>query len=173
MNYDHQSLWVIGKFFHINILLPRRSLQSNWWQPCAFFVRHMLFDKHSSKISQNQSRLGAFKISIENSFWHFFSGMVVIILSSLQVYVSTVFSLHNYQPSFIMMPMTHASLNKCFHFYLLIHLHVVQHRQWAWQGARCCARYWRFKDEILMLLGRRHWNSLYITLYLFTSSLGS
>lgn len=61
----------------------------------------MHFDKHSSKyLPQNQNRLGAFKINTANSFWHFFSGIVVIILSSLQVHVSTAFSLHNYQPFF-------------------------------------------------------------------------
>ena len=67
------NLWDIGKLFHTNVFLPRRSLRGNWWQPCAFFfVRHMYFDEHSSNVSQNKNRLGAFKISTENSFWLFF-----------------------------------------------------------------------------------------------------
>lgn len=114
------SIWVIVKFFNTKVLLPRRSLKVNQWQLCSFFVRHTLFAKHYNKISQNQSRLGVFKINHPNSFWHCFSGIVVI-LSSLQVYVSTAFSLHNYQPSFIMMPITHTSSNKWVFLFPLAH----------------------------------------------------
>lgn len=112
MNYDHPSLWVICMFSTLTFWFLEGHFRVTDGSSMHFLLDVCILINTVAKSPRTKTGWAHFKVNTANSFWHFFSGMVVIILSSLQVYVSTAFSLHNYQPFFMMMPVTHVSSNK-------------------------------------------------------------